>query len=425
MTPANEGTEISSEQPSKKTAKKKTAKKKTAKKTAKDSAPRKKAPKKGSESPLLAARAAIEKGLKGRDCFVNLDPDSLENSLPHIPTNSIVLDRLIGGIPNARGVQPCPGLPRGKILQLYGTEGAGKTTTALEIAASTISSGGTVCYIDYENEIVPTYAEALGVPVTDNTKFMLVQPTTLEDGMYVAHTMASAGVDLIVFDSIAAGIPRKALEKKMEDVGETGQVGQLARLWSVYLPKLSNLITRTNTAVIGISQLREKINTMGYGGDSTDTQGGRAWKFFAALRMKLQRVAQEKDTRVNRLTNKTEDYIYGSKIKVKLDKCKVSAQQGNVEFMYIRQGEGIDNYRTIIEVAIAHNVVKKSGSWFSWGEVKAQGMGSFRERLLETEDAFTDLYAQIQPFLLGAEDLSSSEEELEVEDINDLFNGLS
>ncbi len=376
--------------------------------------------------------AILDKALKKKDWKVDLDPESLSESLPHIPTGSIVLDRLIGGIPNVKGIQPCPGMPRGKIMQLYGTEGAGKTTTALEIAASTCDSGGRVVYIDWEHEIVPDYAESLGVPVTDRNQFLLCQPETLEEGMVISFIMAKAGVDLIVFDSIAAGIPKKLLEKKIDEVADTGQVGLVARLWSGFLPKLKECITKTNTAVIGISQVREKINTMGYGGDTTDTQGGRAWKFWAAIRMRLTRIAQEKSTRVNRLTNKTEKYVFGSKVKAKLDKCKVSSQQGNEEVFYIRQGEGFDDIRTIIEVAIAHNVVKKAGAWYTWvnGDmtVKAQGMDDLRDQLMGIEGSFDELYERIEPFLLARGDLESvetSSKESASEDVVNLLDDLA
>jgi recombination protein RecA len=404
------------------TTKKKTSKKKTTKRTI--------STKTGSESPLLAAMSTLDKTLKTKDWRTDLDPASLRESLPHIPSGSIVVDYLIGGKKNNMGVAPCPGVPRGRILQLYGHEGAGKTTLALTMAASTIEAGGTVLYIDWENEIVPYYAEALGVPIADKTKFMLSQPETLEDGMVVAYTAAKHGVDLVVFDSVAAGVPRKLLEGKLDEVANIGQVGLLAALWSKFLPKLKATVNKTGTAVIGISQLREKINTSGYGAETSDTQGGRAWKFYSALRMKLQRIKTEKTKVVNNLKNITEDRVTGAQIKVKLDKCKVSPQQGNEEVMYIRQGEGIDDYRTIIEIGVAHNIVKKSGAWIEWTNTKTdetyktQGMEKFRKCMIETEGAMQALYEQVLPYL-GATVTPVEDEADADEDLSAMFDALS
>jgi len=279
------------------------------------------------------------------------------------------------------------------------------TTLALTMAASIIEGGGTVLYIDWENEIVPYYAQTLGVPISDNSKFMLSQPESLEEGMVVAYTAAKHGVDLIVFDSVAAGVPKKLLEGKLDEVANIGQVGLLAALWSKFLPKLKATANKSGTAVVGISQLREKINTTGYGGETSDTQGGRAWKFYSALRVKLQRVRTEKTKVVNNIKNIVEDRVTGAQIKVKLDKCKVSPQQGNEEIMYIRQGEGIDDYRTIIEIGVAHNIIKKSGSWIEWANprtdeaFKCQGMEKFRSTLIETEGVMQVLYEQVLPYL--------------------------
>jgi len=377
------------------------AKKKTTKKAP---AKQKTTSTKTSGSPLLAAQAVLDKALPDKDWRTDLDPASLRQSLPHLPTGSLTVDYLIGGKPNDFGVAPCPGMPRGRIMQLYGHEGSGKTTLALTLAATTCDNGGTVCFIDWENEIVPYYAKALGVPIEDKTKFTLAVPETLEQGIVIAYTMAKHGVDLIVFDSVGAGIPKKQLEGKLEEMADLGRIGLNAAIWSNTLPKLKSVAMRTGTSIIGISQLRENINTSGYG-ETSNAQGGKAWRFYSALRVKLARIKTEKATHTNSLTNKKEDKVVGAVIKVKLDKCKVSPQQGNEEVMYIRQGEGIDDYRTIIEVGIAYGIVKKGGAWIEWASpdgahhVKRQGMDRFRKTMLETEGAFQALYGQILPYL--------------------------
>jgi len=372
-------------------------------------------------SPLLAAGDVLDKTLKTKDWKADLDPQSLRQSLAHLPTGSLTIDFLIGGKPNSFGVAPCPGMPRGRIMQLYGHEGSGKTTLALTLAAETCAAGGTVCYIDWENEIVPYYAKALGVPIEDSSKFLLAQPDTLEAGIVIAYTMAKHGVDLIVFDSVGAGVPKKLLEGKLEELADLGRIGLNAAIWSASLPKIKAVSMRTGTAIIGISQLRSSINTTGFGGDGSNAQGGKAWRFYSSLRMKLARIKTEKIKVQNNLTNKIEDKVVGAQIKVKLDKCKVSAQQGNEEIMYIRQGEGIDDYRTIIEVGIAYQIVKKGGAWIEWtspdgsSNVKCQGMEKFRREMIDEPGAFQVLYEQILPYL-GATTTPVEEEESDLDD---------
>jgi hypothetical protein len=154
---------------------------------------------------------------------VKMSADDMKESLPHISSGSIVLDHLIGGIPNSFGVAPCPGFPRGRVSQIWGHEGAGKTSIALSAAAQVCREGGTVLYIDWENDIVPDYAMALGVPVTDESKFELLQPDNLEDGIKYALIYAAAGVDLIVFDSVGAAIPRRLTDRDLSEAAEQGK----------------------------------------------------------------------------------------------------------------------------------------------------------------------------------------------------------
>lgn len=378
--------------------------KKTTKKTSKKKATKKVPSKKGSENALQAATALIDQTFKKKDWRV-VDTANVKQSLPHIPMGSIVIDYLIGGKPNKYGVPPCPGMPRNRIMQLYGHEGSGKTTLALTCAASAIASGGTVCFIDFEHAIIPYYAEALGVPIGDKSKFVLAQPESLDQGMQIAFAMAKAGVDLIVFDSVGAGVPQKILDQDLTDVANLGQIGLLASMWSKFLPKIRQVIGRTGTSLIGISQIRAGISTMGHGNTPDSVQGGKAWRFYSDLRLKLRRFSTEKTKVMNQLTNKKEDKVTGAKIVAKLDKCKVSPQQGNEETLYIRQGEGFDDYRTIIEIGIAHNLVKKAGAWIEWHSpdgthgYKRQGVDSFRRALIQADGAMQALYDQVIPYL--------------------------
>jgi recombination protein RecA len=404
--------------------------KKAAKKTSTPSAPAvvtsKKTTKK-SGGKLDQVRSLVNTALKSTDWESNLDPSQIKQSLPHLPTGSIIIDHLIGGKLNRNNVPPCPGLPKGKILNLYGHEGAGKSTLALTAAATTCRNGGVVGYIDWEHEIVPDYAHALGVPIGDKDKFMLCQPDTLDDGIAILWTLATAGVDLIVLDSVGAGVPKKYFEKSIAETAEGGRVGMVAAVWSQFLPKLKTRISKTHSHVIGISQIRSNIDTKSAYGDTTTVQGGKAWKFYSALRMKLTRISSEKASDYSSLTNKTEAKVVGAVIKAKLEKCKVSSQQGNEEIMYIRWGEGIDDLRSLIEIGAAHRVVKKGGSWIEWttpdgDQVRLQGMDKFRAAILGDAKLRKALEKQVKPYMAsGGKTGGDSAEDDEVFDAEALL----
>lgn len=384
----------------------------------------------GSNNALLAASAYLKKnaGKDFTDVVVNLDEESVKESLPHISSGSDVVDYLIGGSLNSFGVAPCPGLPRGRVSQVWGHESAGKTTLALEACAAVCAEGGTALYIDWENDIVPDYAYALGVPITDNKKFMLLQPETLEDGIKFAAAYAAAGVDLIVFDSVGAAIPRRLAERDALDVAEQGKVGELQSIWSQELPNLKRVIAKTGAHIMGISQIRSNMNTGP--GKKTQPQGGNAWKFYSSVRLELRRIQSEKTKQFNELTHKTDDRVVGGIIKVTAIKCKMSKSQGREELFYIRFGEGIDNVRTILEIAAAHGLVKKSGSWLAWEDcpgkpLKIQGTEKFRAHLIENPSDYEALRERVMPLLgQGAslegfedEDMSDAEEEGDLESI--------
>ncbi len=400
-------------------AKAKAKKKKTEKKTAEK------------HNPLLAGKQIVSKVLKD-DSFVEVNEGRLKKSIPHLPTGSIVADFLIGGRPNRFNVMPCPGLPQGRIVNLYGMESAGKTTFALTTAATTIAKGGTVCFIDWEHAIDLAYATTIGVPVQDPRKFMLVQPDSLEKGVKVLWAMAKAGVDLIVVDSVSAGIPEAVVSEDLEDKGGTGGggggLGNVARIWSQFLPQLQTVITRTGTCVIGISQLRDKINMSGYG-DKTTTAGGNAWKFYSALRLRLKRVKSLKEKSYDPRKHQKVDAASGAIVRLKIDKCKVAGSQGLEDDFYIKFGEGIDDVRSVIETAASHGVVKKGGAWLNWErkdgtEIRGQGMSKFKEEIAGVDGAWAELYkATMSKMSVSTADDVVAPEEDDFADIDAILTG--
>lgn len=347
-------------------------------------------------NPLMAANAAIAKILKENDPTVSVDPNSLTRARPHFSSGSVALDYLIGGRLNRLGIAPCPGWPRGGVSQIYGHESSGKTTVALKAAASVCKRGGMVCFIDWEHALDVAYARGLGVPVDDPRKFSLSQPNTLEDGMKVLWAMASAGVDLVILDSISAGVPEEIFKQTLENQGHIGRVGLQAAKWSSFLPKVASLVNQTGTHVMGISQLRKKINTSGYGGDTTQASGGEAWKFYSYIRMKFQKVKSEKGKVYNALIHKMEDQVVSTIIRAKIDKSKVSGSQQHLGEFYVVFGEGIDDLRTCIEVCANHKKIIKGGAWYTFDrkdgtQIKSQGLANFKTDLMEAKGAVEEI----------------------------------
>jgi recombination protein RecA len=357
-------------------------------------------------SALTRARSALKTVLK-EDLVVPLSLDMLKETIPHIPTGSIVIDFAIGGKINKNGIAPCPGIPRGRITQLYGANSAGKTTLALTIAASVCANGGTVCYIDWEHEVEPRYAESLGVPIGDDTKFILIQPNTLEEGMKTMIVMISEGVDLIVLDSVGAGKPEKQVNQAVDEVGEQDRPGRVAAAWSDFLPKVKGQMASSNSTILAISQMRKTMSSMSGGGPDSAPQGGEAWKFFTSLRLSLRVLQKEKGKVFDPLTNKMEDKVVGTQVILKLDKNKVSDSAHNEFKYYMAAGLGIDNARSVAELAASYKIVIKSGSWLEWpsgpnGPVKVQGMAQFLKILREDPKLLAALFAQVTPKIMAA-----------------------
>ena len=273
-----------------------------------------------------------------------------------IPTGSIALDAALG----------IGGVPRGRIVEMYGPESSGKTTLALHVVAEAQKQGGTAAFVDVEHALDPVYASKLGV---DIDSLLVSQPDTGEQALEIAEALVrSNAVDVVVVDSVAALAPRVEIEGEMGDT----HVGLIARLMSQALRKLAGAISRSNCTAIFINQLREKIG-VSYGNPEV-TPGGRALKFYSSVRIDIRRIE----------TLKSGTDMIGSRTRAKVVKNKVAPpfQVAEFDIMY---GEGISREGEIVDIAVKHNIVQKSGAWFSYGEIRL-GQGRDNTKKLLKED---------------------------------------
>ncbi|AXE32430.1 MULTISPECIES: recombinase RecA [Chromobacterium] len=301
---------------------------------------------------LAAALAQIEKQF-GKGSIMRMSDNQITENLQVISTGSLSLDLALG----------VGGLPRGRVVEIYGPESSGKTTLCLQVVAEAQKLGGTCAYIDAENALDPVYAQKLGVNVED---LLISQPDTGEQALEICDMLVrSSGVDVIVVDSVAALVPKAEIEGEMGD----SHVGLQARLMSQALRKLTGNIKRTNTLVIFINQIRMKIGVM-FGNPETTT-GGNALKFYASVRLDIRRTGGIK---------KGEEVV-GNDTRVKVVKNKVSPpfRQADFEILY---GEGISRPGEIIELGVKHGFIDKSGAWYAYnGQKIGQGKDNTREWL--------------------------------------------
>jgi recombination protein RecA len=322
---------------------------------------------KGKKKALDLAVSQIEKHF-GKGSIMTLGDHQVGRGIEVIPTGSLSLDIALG----------VGGVPRGRVVEVYGPEASGKTTLALTIVANAQKLGGVAAFIDAEHALDPGYARALGVD-TDN--LLISQPDTGEQALEITEMLVRSGaVDVIAVDSVAALVPRAEIEGEMGD----SHVGLQARLMSQALRKLAGSISRSKTCVVFINQIRMKIGVM-FGNPET-TSGGRALKFYSSVRMDIRRIG----------SLKVGDSVVGNRTKVKVVKNKVAPPFRTAEFDIV-YGKGISLSGDLIDLGIQHGVVSQKGTWFSYGDLQlGQGRERARAFLDETPDVREQLEKEIR-----------------------------
>ena len=294
--------------------------------------------------------------------------DNQNMNVEVISTGSINLDAALG-----QG-----GVPRGRIVEIYGAESSGKTTIALHIAAEAQKEGGIVAFIDAEHALDPVYAKALGVDIDE---LLISQPDYGEQAMEIADMLVRSGaVDLIVVDSVAALVPKTEIDGEMSDQ----QMGLQARLMSKALRKLTATLNKSKTTMIFINQIRDKIGGFGFGPQTTTT-GGKALKFYASVRMEVKRVGQVKQG----------DEVIGNETLVKITKNKVAPpfKEASFQIMY---GKGISKVGEVLDIALDNDIVQKSGAWFSFGDIRlGQGKENVKTRLENEKELFEEIERKV------------------------------
>jgi recombination protein RecA len=337
---------------------------------------------------LSAALGQIEKQF-GKGAIMRMGDVGAARDIESISTGSLGLDIALG----------IGGLPRGRVIEIYGPESSGKTTLTLQVIAEAQKLGGTAAFVDAEHALDPGYAEKLGVNVDE---LLVSQPDTGEQALEITDMLVRSGsIDIVVVDSVAALTPKAEIEGDMGD----SHMGLQARLMSQALRKLTGNIQRSNTMVIFINQIRMKIGVM-FGNPETTT-GGNALKFYSSVRMDIRRIGAIKKG----------DEILGNETRVKVVKNKMAPPFKKAEFQ-ILYGEGISREAELIDLGVEHGFVEKSGAWYSYGSDRiGQGKDNVREFLKQNPDIANDIEAKLRSKLLTKGGVAEEEmaEELEAE----------
>ncbi len=319
------------------------------------------------EKALEIALAQIEKQF-GKGAVMKLGDAAAKIAVSTIPTGCLELDFALG----------VGGIPRGRIIEIYGPESSGKTTIALHIIAQAQMLGGTAAFIDAEHALDPVYAKNLGVNVDE---LYISQPDTGEQALEIAEALVRSGaIDAVVIDSVAALVPKAELEGDMGDA----HVGLQARLMSQALRKLAGIISKSNTVVIFINQLREKVGIM-FGNPETTT-GGKALKFYASVRLDVRKID----------TLKNAGDIIGNRTRIKVVKNKVAPPFKTAEFDII-YGEGISREGSILDLAVDKKIISKTGAWYSYGDMRmAQGRDNARTFLKDNAELCDEIERKLR-----------------------------
>lgn len=336
----------------------------------------------GKDKALKLALDKIEKDF-GKGSIMRLG-DRATLNVEYIPTGALALDIALG----------IGGVPKGRVIEIYGPESSGKTTLAQHIVAEAQKKGGIAAFIDAEHALDPEYARNLGVNVDE---LLISQPDTGEQALEIAEELVRSGaIDVIVIDSVAALVPKAEIEKAMDEQ----QMGLQARLMSKALRKLTGIVGKTNTTVIFINQLRQKIGIM-FGNPETTT-GGNALKYYASVRLDIRRIDSVK--------NKEGEDI-GNRVKVKVVKNKVAPPFRVAEFDII-YGKGICAIGNILDVAVNMDIVKKAGAWFSYNDEKlGQGRDKSKEFLEANPDVLTEIETKVREKLAAAKKANQKTDE--------------
>ena len=307
----------------------------------------------------------------GKGAIMRMGDDHVSISDNIIPTGCLSLDVALG----------VGGVPKGRIIEIFGPESSGKTTLTLHIVAEAQKAGGYAAFIDAEHALDPEYAKNLGV---DLDELLVSQPDSGEQSLEITETLVRSGaLDVIVVDSVAALVPRAELEGEMGD----SHMGLQARLMSQALRKLTGTVSRSNTTVIFVNQIREKIGVM-FGNPET-TPGGRALKFYSSVRMDIRRITSLKDG----------TDMVGNRTRVKVVKNKVAPPFKMTEFD-IMYGKGISKEGDIIDLAIKGDIIEKTGAWFSYGDMKiGQGKENSKKYLLDNPDIYSEIIKKVKSFM--------------------------
>ena len=302
---------------------------------------------------------------------------NLHMNIETISTGSVNLDLALG----------LGGVPRGRVVEVYGAESSGKTTIALHIVAEAQKTGGVAAFIDAEHALDPAYAKALGVDIDE---LLISQPDNGEQALEIADMLVRSGaVDVIVVDSVAALVPKVEIEGEMGDQ----QMGLQARLMSKALRKLTATLNKSKTTMIFINQIREKIGGFGFGPQTTTT-GGRALKFYSSVRLEVKRIGSVKQG----------DNVIGNETTVKVTKNKIAPPFKEAKFQ-IMYGKGISRVGEILDIAIANDIVLKSGAWFSFGDIRlGQGKENVKARLEDEADLLEQVEIQVNKILFPKEE---------------------